>query len=368
MHIFFVHLQRICKFALNSSHVITSQMANTKSSDIRYQVLDRCLHRGGFSTAAMAEEVNRELELRGYNPVNSLNTIRKDLDHIAANHSVEIEECRHGRNVTYRYTRSDMSIYNVGLNDDDVVQLSQAFAILSRFDGMPQLDWLQRTLSRLRLSVNIPTDGPSVVGFDDCAKLKGRQYFSKLLAAINERAVLEIQYQKYHSEQPRSFTISPCYLKEHSRRWFLLGMREKYEQPMVLALDRIVSVTVLPDEEYRPAAGIDFNNGYFKDIVGVTRFHDQQPQEVVLEVSSERIQYIITKPIHDSQKVIGERGDKTLVSPNVIPNVELSQILLSYGSAITVISPVEFRNYLADNVAETLQNYIDAEQHDDKAC
>lgn len=332
-------------------------MASTKNSDIRYQVIDRCLHSGGHSTAMLAEAVNRELELRGYTPVTSLNTIRKDLDHLAANHDVEIVECKCGRSITYSYADPEMSIYNVGLNDDDVVQLSQAFALLSRFNGMPQMDWVQRTLGRLRLSVNIETDGTPIVGFDDCAKLKGRQYFARLLTAIHDRMALKIEYHKYGAEQPKVFIISPCYLKEHSRRWFVLGMTDRYDTPTVLALDRIVSICALPDHPYRPATGFDFNNGYFKDIVGVTRFHDQQPETVLLEVDNRRLPYISTKPIHDSQEVVEVGPDKSLVSLNVIPNVELCQMLLSYGPDVTVLSPKDFRIYMFDMVQDMIDNY-----------
>lgn len=337
-------------------------MAGTKSSDIRYQVLDRCLRRGGYSTARLAEAVNRELELRGYATVTSLNTIRKDMDHMAANHQVEIVEQREGRSVTYGYSEREMSIYNVGLSDDDVVQLSQAFALLSRFDGIPQLDWVRSAISQLRLSVNIETQGVPIVGFDDCARLKGRQYFRRLLSAIHNRTVLNVQYLKYNSSEPKTFVVSPCYLKEHSRRWFLLGMTEHHDAPMVLALDRIDSVTEMPDAEYRPADGFDFNNEYFKDIVGVTRFHGQEPETVLLEVDNRRLQYLTTKPIHDSQKVI-EVGEATsLVSLNVILNVELGQFLLAYGPAVTVVSPPEYREYMADMVHDMAVNYWSCEE------
>lgn len=52
-------------------------MPNTKSSDIRYKVLDRCLRRGGYSTSELMKEVNKELEFHGFQRVTSLNTIGK---------------------------------------------------------------------------------------------------------------------------------------------------------------------------------------------------------------------------------------------------------------------------------------------------
>lgn len=233
---------------------------------------------------------------------------------------------------------------------------------MSRFEGMPQMDWLRHAVNRLRLSVNIELDGKPIVGFDDCRRLQGRQYFSELLSAISNKTVLSIEYQKYGADKPKTIILSPCYLKEHSRRWFLLGMTARGETPLVLAFDRIEAISALPDEPYRTADGIDFNNGYFKDIVGVTRFQDQEPEEVLLEVDNQRLPYITTKPIHDSQEVIETGAYTSIVRLFVIPNVELAQFILSYGPAVTVLSPDYYREYIQEQILYMMSNYDDTEQ------
>ena len=89
-------------------------MPNTKNSDIRYRVIDRCLKRGGYSTSEMMKAVNEELEAQGFKPVSSLNTIRQDLDHIggSANPGVTIIKQEIGRNVTYSYVdKQEREIY-----------------------------------------------------------------------------------------------------------------------------------------------------------------------------------------------------------------------------------------------------------------
>lgn len=229
--------------------------------------------------------------------------------------------------------------------------------ILSRFEGMNQMDWMKEFMDRFRLSVNISPDNVPVVGFDDCSRLRGREYFSTLLSAICNRQVLNVEYKKYGADTSRVYTISPCYLKEHSRRWFLLGMTERHEKPIVLAFDRIESITENHDAIYRPATDVDFNNGYLKDIVGVTRFHEQESEEVILEVDNERLQYLTTKPIHDSQELV-ETGEYTSkLRLFVIPNVELAQFILSYGPAVTVISPTYYREYIKDEIEYMRENY-----------
>lgn len=171
-------------------------MPNTKSSDIRYRVIDRCLRRGGYSTARLMKAVSKELEFQGYEPVTALNTIRNDLRYIESTYpDVNIIEARNGRNKTYAYENPESSIYKLQFNDDELGQLSQCMAILSQFEGMPQMEWLKSFLERFRLSLNIDPDGKRVVGFDENKYLVGREYFSRLLSAISNKEVLDISYK-----------------------------------------------------------------------------------------------------------------------------------------------------------------------------
>ena len=118
-------------------------MPHTKSSDIRYKVLDRCLRRGGYSTSDLMNEVNKELEFCGFSKITSLNTIRQDLDHIASSYpDIIIENRKTARNVTYSYKDPESSIFKLTFNDDEVAQLSQCMAILSQFEGTPQMEWM----------------------------------------------------------------------------------------------------------------------------------------------------------------------------------------------------------------------------------
>ena len=122
-------------------------MPNTKGSDIRYKILDRCLRKGGYSTQRLMQEVNKYLEDNGYPTISASNTIRQDLDYISANYpQVAIEEKRIGRNITSGYKKADSSIFQLSFNDDELAQLSQCMAILSRFDGTPQSDWIKNSL------------------------------------------------------------------------------------------------------------------------------------------------------------------------------------------------------------------------------
>lgn len=69
---------------------------------------------------------------------------------------------------------------------------------------------------------------------------------------------------------------------------------------------------------------------YFKDIVGVTRL-DKPIETIRLKFKKPRANYVMTKPIHPSQKVIEESNAEVSLEIKVIPNKELESIILSFG-------------------------------------
>lgn len=333
-------------------------MPNTKSSDIRYKVLDRCLRRGGYSTVALMNKVSEELEFNGYPPVTALNTVRNDLRYLEATYpQIHIIETKSGRNKTYAYEDPDSSIFRLPFSDEELGQLSQCMAILSQFEGMPQMEWLQDFMERFRQSVNIDLSGKQIVGFDECPYLKGKEHFSTLLSAICEKKTLRLSYQSFKNQTVAKKIVYPHYIKEYNNRWFMLAMTDERDTPSNFALDRIEAVEVCPDIPYKENKEIDFQEDYFSDIVGVSRNYSQELQEIILRVDNATLPYISTKPLHGSQKVV-ERGDThTLIKIAVIPNFELQQLLLSHGPAVTVVSPAGLKQELSEKIARMLRNY-----------
>lgn len=122
-------------------------MPSTKNSEIRIKVIDRCLRIGGFSTQDILNEVNNELKSKNLPTVSALNTIRADMRYISHQPGVEIikEEC--GTYAKYRYADPESSIYKLQLDENEISQLTQCMAMLSKFEGMPQMQWIESVLT-----------------------------------------------------------------------------------------------------------------------------------------------------------------------------------------------------------------------------
>lgn len=61
------------------------------------------------------------------------------------------------------------------------------------------------------------------------------------------------------------------------------------------------------------------------------------------------LHYVITKPIHPSQK---NKNDPTglEVKIKVIPNFELERLILSFGEQVKVISPQDFKERISQRL------------------
>lgn len=356
-----MNISKILTKFVGTNHTNRFHMPNTKSSDIRYKVLDRCLRRGGYSTLKLMEAVSEELEFQGYEPVTALNTIRNDLRYIENTYpDVHIIENKSGRNKTYAYENPDSSIYKLQFNDDELGQLSQCMAILSQFEGMPQMEWLQSFLERFRLSLNIDPDGKRVVGFDENKYLVGREYFSRLLSAISNKEVLDISYKSFKDDSVRHKIVHPYYIKEYNNRWFLLGRTEGYDTVSTFAFDRIVNISNALNVEFIANTEIDFNDDYFTEMIGVTKPLEETKQKVGIRVRRSLYPYIATKPIHETQRVKGSDDSGVKIEIELYVNYELKQLLLSYGDGIEVLYPDSLRTQLRSDLEKALNNYDEA--------
>ena len=89
---------------------------------------------------------------------------------------------------------------------------------------------------------------------------------------------------------------------------------------------------------------------YFDDIIGVTKPEGAEIQVVKLKFSEKRINYVLTKPLHGTQKLDKTDEAGLTIQIEVMPNPELYQLILSFGEDVEVISPNEVRKEIIDKI------------------
>ena len=95
---------------------------------------------------------------------------------------------------------------------------------------------------------------------------------------------------------------------------------------------------------------------YFDDVIGVSVPYEETPKEsIVLRFSENRFPYVVSKPLHKSQKV-GQEPNTICIE--VKPNRELFQKIFSFIPDVEVLSPSWLRFEIADKMQCNLQKYF----------
>ncbi len=329
-------------------------MANVKNGAFRESIIDRCLRsRRGYSTQEIFDKVNDALRLRGEMPINALNTIRNDIVSIQSRWHTLVEEIRIGREKRYRYEDPDFSIFNSPLNDVEIEQLMQSVSLLRRFEGMPGFEWVEEMSAHLQSTVG--TSAAPVIGFDENPDLKGMKYFTPLFNAITERKAIKITYHPFDSDEIID-VVHPYYLKEYNQRWFLFGLNDSFKTISNFALDRIESLE-LTNTKFIENTEIDFAH-YFDNVIGVSVKSNKPVEEVRLWVDKEQLPYMLSKPIHKTQRIETKNDDgSAIVAINVVQNFELQQLLLSFGERVNILSPQSLKDEILDRIKKNIDNY-----------
>lgn len=106
---------------------------------------------------------------------------------------------------------------------------------------------------------------------------------------------------------------------------------------------------------YAPAAS---SEAFFEDVIGVTK-HERLTKAAVRFVADNRqASYILTKPLHDSQTLVEQCSDGSMVFEiTVVLNPELYTLLMGFGPGVKVLSPEKVVKEMKKLYREGSRNY-----------
>lgn len=257
----------------------------------------------------------------------------------------------------YTYEDPDYSITNIPLTDQDLNKLTEVVDILKQFKGFTHFKELSGMVQKLEDKIHTTkTDQRSIIDLDKNDNLKGLEYIDPIYQSILKKKCIEITYKSFRARKANTFVFHPYLLKEHRNRWFVFGSRSEKKQTLLLALDRIESLS-----ENNKAVGAydeEWAGNYFKDVIGVTVNEGQEPVKVELLIGHAHAPYVITKPLHHSQKVIGKTEEGVRIVLLVQHNFELERDILALGDQIKVISPSRLKNNIKERLQHALDGYL----------
>lgn len=333
-------------------------MPGNKHALTRYRVLDACFSNRmkKYFVEDLISKCNDALAER-YNSENVGISRRtffddlNDLDELVGEFGVEILRLNDGRKKYYRYDKEDFSLFTKGFNDNELRSLKDNIQILQRFKGLPSFLWMDSLVSKIENKLTIKSSVDKIIDYEYNYDYSGIDWLKDCFEAIINQQPLKIDYRSFNNKEFH-WIINPYYIKEYNNRWFLLGKNPDYTNLSVIPLDRIDSIEPI-HTNFIPNTKYDFDT-LFDDIIGVT--FAKTPAEVIkLRFSQERLQYILTKPLHKSQ--VCSNPATGLVTLKVALNKELEALILSFGSDVEVLEPETLRKQVCEIIEQSYKIY-----------
>jgi predicted DNA-binding transcriptional regulator YafY len=271
-----------------------------------------------------------------------------------------------GKPKIYFYNRLDYRLFESedGLTVDQRKQVEKFIGELQSIHEIPVLQDVIVNLKNLLLAT---ADTPEtdekprkIFEPENNQYYKGTSHLLPLFEAIHKRQELRITYKPFDVPEATEQDYQPLYLKQFNRRWFLLvrPLEEAYKT-VHLSLDRIQKIEP-QDRTFQSAVAFDAE-AHFENVIGVTVFKDRPIEKIHFRAQKPRAYYILTKPLHNSQKHLKEGADPKDAfmdfTIEVIPNNELYATLLEFGPDLEVLAPQTIRQEMARLAEELYKVY-----------
>lgn len=325
-------------------------MALNKNALIRYRTIDKCLqnyHRKWTLNDLIDECSDALYEYEGKDTNVSKRTVQLDIqlmrsDKLGYNAPIVVYDKRY-----YKYDVPNYSITDIPITEVDMSVLSEAVEMLKQFKDFSLFSELGGIIQRLEDRVYTEkTKQPSIIHLDKNENLEGLHHLDTLYQAILKKLVLKINYQSFKAKEKNmeasELLFHPYILKEFNNRWFVVGKKHHKRPIVTLALDRILDIKFDLTIDYRKD---DFDaDDYYKNTYGVTVMGEDNVSEIEFIMNTHNAPYVITKPIHHSQKLLEtyENGGAKF-SIQVHHNFEIERIFLGFGEGVRVLKPERFR-------------------------
>lgn len=340
-------------------------MPVNRNALIRYRTIDNCLRnrQRQWTLEDLIEACSDALyEYEGIDKGVSRRSIQMDIqlmrsDKLGYNAPIVVLEKKY-----YTYEDPEYSITNIPLTDQDLGKLTEVVEILRQFKGFSHFQELSGMVQRLENKIySAKTNQEPIIDFEKNENLRGLEHIETLYQAIVKKCAVSLTYQSFKARSASTFDFHPYYLKEYRNRWFVLGVKKRDTPVMNLALDRILTIEEC-STRYVPRGNFSLPD-FLHNVIGVTVNQTEEAEEVLIHADRETTPYIITKPLHHSQKVVETLPTGAVFSIFVQLNFELERELLGFGDRIRVLAPEKLKRRIKstfENALDLYHNELDA--------
>ncbi|WHZ06843.1 MAG: Chromosome (plasmid) partitioning protein ParA [Cytophagales bacterium] len=189
------------------------------------------------------------------------------------------------------------------------------------------------------------------IQFEPIESLKGHENLKLILDAILLKRWIKFQYTRFDEGITKTHEAIPCLLKRYQNRWYLIA-KVKSGREVTYGIDRMSGLkkmtAVFKEQDLVFPEGLN-------SVVGLN--YTGEPVRVVLEADELQAKYLLSLPLHHSQKVLSSSKKTIRFEYLLIPNFELMQAILKLGDQVKVIEPKELKDEIVAALKRTLQMY-----------
>jgi predicted DNA-binding transcriptional regulator YafY len=308
----------------------------------RYCIIDRCLREQHYPCVKKLLGAVADIQTV------TRRTLYRDIDAMRYSDELSfhapIQYCK--RNKGYYYAVPNYSIHQIAYTREHQEALELATRLLQRYGGIHIMKPFEEIIGKFRsLSASrLHDDGVLEAIMPDIPlQIAGMEYLETFISAIRNHEVLHFTYTKY-TEPPeiRYPHFHPYALKEYDNRWYAIGYTEERKELRTYGLDRVTDLVHCTENTYRTDPDFRAVN-LFRNSIGITFDPNSPVLDITLKFTPQQGRYLISSPLHTSQRVLEQTRDYTLIGFGVIESYELKSKILSYGKSCEVVAPVSLK-------------------------
>ena len=325
-------------------------MPANKSAWTRYRVIDRCLTdrrrpypSKAYLAARCAEVLRTEV---------SESSVEKDIAFMRRP-SPEGLDAPIGYSREHKgffYSEPGFSIRELNLTDGEWEGLRFAAQLLHQYRDVPVFRDFKSAIDRIhtRFELDFGSEDDSLddrIQFEKPVDPSGQEFLPTLLSAIRQCRSVSFLYLNYYKEKLGEYVLTPCLLREHAKKWYMVGWSEDRRKFLTFALNRVIELEVLTGVSKVP---VPFDPaGFFRHAIGIT-VKRSKPVKVLLEFLKPLHELVLTEPLHASQRTVKNTPEWVRVSLEVQLHEEFYLRLMGYGPYLRVIRPLSLRRRMMD--------------------
>jgi len=288
----------------------------------------------------------------------SRRTILRDIEFLRDRYDAPVlaDRTRKG----YFYTDPTFMIQNVLLTEGDLFTVSTVMPLMEQYKNTPLEDSFKNIM--IKIAEMLPEQVSVDTGFlnmdisfisDPLPKIEPG-VFNHIFEAIRTKKVMTFGYRSVSSMEYKYKIFNPYHVLCQKGNWYVFGFDQTANDNRVYALSRF-NKTALKNEHFEIPA--DFDISKVVDLSFGIWYNKEGNVDYELLFDSRMSNYILEREWHKNQTLKQNEDGSVLLKFTSNQKQQVLSWVMSFGDAVTVISPESLKNDIISNAKKLIGKY-----------